>query len=422
MESNRIEYKRELNESLEKVVVSFLNSKEGGVLYLGIDDKTHRALGITKLDDTQLKIKDRLKNNILPSILGLFDIVHEKKDGLDIIKINLASGPEKPYYIKKAGLSESGCYIRVGNSSEPMPSRMIEEYLRKRMTPSLAKIRSPRQDLRFEQLKIYYQESKLTLGDHFLTNLELLDEDGKFNYAAYLLADENGNSIQVAKYSGKDRVDLIESKEYGRVSLIKTCKMVLDKLELENRIQTQITGKERIDTPLWEIVPMREAIINAIVHNDYASELVPKFEIFSDRLEITSAVVVSSGKEQDEFFQGYSKPRNKVLMRVFKDLGIVEFLGSGLPRILQTYPREHFQFSANFLRISLPMSEKSSEKSSEKIRQLLKQNSGVTISELAEELGKTTRAVEKNLKTLQKEGKIKRVGPDKGGHWEVIDG
>ena len=193
--------------------------------------------------------------------------------------------------------------------------------------------------------------------------------------------------------------------------------MVLDKLELENRIQTQITGKERIDTPLWEIVPMRESIINAIVHNDYASELVPKFEIFSDRLEITSAVVVSSGKEQDEFFQGYSKPRNKVLMRVFKDLGIVAFLGSGLPRILQTYPREHFQFSANFLRISLPMSEKSSEK----IRQLLKQNSGVTISELAEELGKTTRAVEKNLKTLQKEGKIKRVGPDKGGHWEVID-
>ena len=166
---------------------------------------------------------------------------------------------------------------------------------------------------------------------------------------------------------------------------------------------------------------MREAIINAIVHNDYASELVPKFEIFSDRLEITSAVVVSSGKEQDEFFQGYSKPRNKVLMRVFKDLGIVEFLGSGLPRILQTYPRDHFQFSANFLRISLPMSEKSSEKTSEKILLKLKIDPKFTISDLATELDTTTRTIERNLKTLQKEGKIKRVGPDKGGHWEVID-
>ncbi len=167
---------------------------------------------------------------------------------------------------------------------------------------------------------------------------------------------------------------------------------------------------------------MREAIINAIVHNDYASELVPKFEIFSDRLEITSAVVVSSGKEQDEFFQGYSKPRNKVLMRVFKDLGIVEFLGSGLPRILQTYPREHFQFSANFLRISLPMSEKSSQKSSQKIVELLQNSPTLTISELGESIGKTPRAVQKHLRVLQKEGKIKRVGPDKGGYWEVISG
>jgi ATP-dependent DNA helicase RecG len=38
------------------------------------------------------------------------------------------------------------------------------------------------------------------------------------------------------------------------------------------------------------------------------------------------------------------------------------------------------------------------------------------------ELGRKTRAVEKDLKTLQKEGKIKRIGPDKGGYWEVISG
>ncbi|WP_341867367.1 ATP-binding protein [Leptospira andrefontaineae] len=146
---------------------------------------------------------------------------------------------------------------------------------------------------------------------------------------------------------------------------------------VSSRIQTQITGKESIDTPLWEIV--------------------------------------SSGKEQEEFFQGYSKPRNKVLMRGFKDFGIVEFLGSGLPRILQTYPRDHFHFSADFLRITLPMSEKSSEK----IAKFLSKNQEATISDLAIETGLATRAVEKTLKNLQSEGKIKRIGPDKGGHWEV---
>ena len=46
---------------------------------------------------------------------------------------------------------------------------------------------------------------------------------------------------------------------------------------------------ERIETPLWNKVALREAVINAIVHNDYSFEVPPKFEIFPDRLEITSA-------------------------------------------------------------------------------------------------------------------------------------
>jgi hypothetical protein len=50
-----------------------------------------------------------------------------------------------------------------------------------------------------------------------------------------LLADENGTSIKVAKYSGTDRVDLIENNEYGYCSLIKATKRVIDKLELENK-------------------------------------------------------------------------------------------------------------------------------------------------------------------------------------------
>ena len=43
------------------------------------------------------------------------------------------------------------------------------------------------------------------------------------------------------------------------------------------------------------------------------------------------------GMTVDEFFEGYSFPRNKELMRVFKDLDLVEHLGSGVPRILTAY-------------------------------------------------------------------------------------
>ena len=118
-ETNRIEFKQKLNDDLEKEVVAFLNYREGGVLYIGIDDDG-KPVGLKDIDALQLKIKDRLKNNIAPSCLGLFDVVVEEIDGSEVIKIIIASGSEKPYYIKKRGISEKGCYIRTGSASEPM--------------------------------------------------------------------------------------------------------------------------------------------------------------------------------------------------------------------------------------------------------------------------------------------------------------
>ena len=97
-ESNRIEIKRKLNDSLEKEVVAFLNYREGGHIYIGIDDSTGTVVGVPDSDAIQLKIKDRIKNNILPSTMGLFDVISEQQDSKDIIKITVASGSEKPYY------------------------------------------------------------------------------------------------------------------------------------------------------------------------------------------------------------------------------------------------------------------------------------------------------------------------------------
>ncbi len=439
-ESNRIEYKRELTDSLEKEVVAFLNYRDGGVIYIGIDGKTGDVYGIQDVDSVQLQIKDRLKNNISPSCLGLFDVIHEVKDGKDTIKIILASGTEKPYYLRRHGMSEKGCFIRVGSASEPMSIKMIEDMFARRIRNSIGRMKSPRQELSFEQLKIYYQEAGLSLNDKFATNLELLTEEGAYNYVAYLLADQNGNSVQVAKYAGSDRIDLLDSKEYGFCCLVKTCKSVLDRLEgVENRVVNKITPGKRISRPYWNPVALREAVINAIIHNDYSSELVPKFEVFSDRLEITSAGAIHTGQEQEDFFAGYSNPRNKALMRVFKDLELVEYLGSGMPRILKAYPRSAYVFSSHFIRTAFPISkdalelekevsgkqatgkssEKGSEKSSEKILEILQNAPETTIFEIAEMLKISTRAVEKNISALQKCGALKRVGGRKEGHWKV---
>lgn len=353
-ETNRIELKQQLTDSLEKEVIAFLNYKEGGAIYIGIN-KQGVAVGVPDSDGDQLKIKDRLKNNIAPSCMGLFDVVSENSNGLDIIKIVIASGSEKPYFIKRFGMTERGCFMRIGTAAEPMPQKLIEDLFAKRTRNSISKIKSNRQDLTFEQLKIYYEATGSKLNDKFATNLELINEDGFLNYVGYLLADHNGTSIKVAKYKGLNRVNLVENNEYGYCSLVKATKQVLDKLELENKTITKITPKERENQRLWNAISLREAVINAIIHNDYTNEVPPKFEIFDDRIEITSAGGLPDALNQEEFFEGVSIPRNKELMRVFRDLAMVEQLGSGVPRILESYPKECFKFSENFLRMTFPV-------------------------------------------------------------------
>lgn len=153
--------------------------------------------------------------------MGLFDLVIEKREEKEVIKLIVAGGYEKPYYIKKYGLSEKGAFIRVGSSSEPMPTRQIEELFSKRVRNSIGKIKSPKSYLQFQQLHIYYQSIGKSLNDQFARNLELLNEDGDFDYVAYLMNDVNNISIQVARYEGLNRVNLIERNEYGYESLIK---------------------------------------------------------------------------------------------------------------------------------------------------------------------------------------------------------
>ncbi|MDY4079011.1 MAG: putative DNA binding domain-containing protein [Clostridium sp.] len=430
-ENNRTEFKVELNEKLEKEVVAFLNNREGGILYIGLDDNGN-PVGISDLDSTQLKIADRIKNNILPSTLGLFDIVSDTVENVPVIKILISSGTEKPYYIKKNGMSPNGCFIRMGTSSQPMTTTMIDDLYSKRIHTTLRNIPSPRQDLTFAQLKIYYQERGLELNDRFANSLELLTPDGKYNYVAYLLADENGVSIKVAKYASTDKVNLIENEEYGYCSLIKATNQVLEKLKIENSTMATVTSTKRIEKNLVESIPMREAVINTIVHSDFSREIPPVFEIFSDRMVFTSYGGLIPGQSEQDFFSCSSMPRNRELMRVFKDVGLVEQLGSGMSRILKAYDKSIFDISEHFIKVQIPFfvsktvpniangDEFGDEIGDEnKILAVLKREPAITAKKLSETLNVSTRKISRIIKTLRENGTITRVGSDRKGYWKI---
>ncbi|MDR3244139.1 MAG: putative DNA binding domain-containing protein [Elusimicrobiota bacterium] len=447
-ETFNLEYKEKLTEDIEKEAVAFLNSK-GGDIYIGMkNDGT--IIGMDNADEVQLKIKDRLINNIRPSIMGLFDIIVELVDDKTIIVIKFASGVETPYYIKQKGRSESGCFIRIGSSCQPMAEEMINGFMSRRHPPSLSKMPSNHQDLTFRQLKIFYEEKGKNLNEHFLQSLDFLIDGIQYNQLAYLFSDVNRVSIRIGKYADTEKLDLIGNEEYGDCSLLKAMHKVLDRLEVENITQARKQGlKPRLEKKLVDKDALREAIINAFAHNDYSRGDTPIFEIFADRFDITSYGALVEGLSKEDFFKGISRPRNREIMRIFKDLELVQ-LGSGMPKIVRKYGKDSFQFFSDVIRISLKFDKemgdkgqdnvegkrttpetilktrekttlKTTLKTTQKIIEAIRVNPNITIPKLSSLLGLSREGIKWNIQILKKQNIIRRTGSKRGGHWEIVE-
>ena len=426
-ESNRVEFKHELNDNLERSVVSFLNYPGGGEILIGIDDEGE-VCGISDPDAVQLKIVDRIRNNIRPQTLGLFDIVLTKVESQNVIQVIISCGQQRPYYIRRRGMTEEGCFIRVGSSAQPITEQMIEELIAKRQQVSLLSMSSPRQNLSFKQLAIYYQEKNLEPTEQFLESLELRQSNGSFNYTAYLLADENSVSLKVAIYAGTSKVDLLETREYGNRCLITATQRLLDRLDSENRTFAKITSKNRLEKERVNTIALREAVINAIVHNDYTKGF-PLVEIYTDRIVVTSCGGLVEGLTETDFFKCRSMPRNRELMRVFRDMELVEQIGSGMSRILKVYDRSIFELTSSFTVVTFPFekafilsNEKIIGKINDKIKttlDVIKDNPTATIVKLSELTGKSQSTISRELKEYQAARLLRREGARKNGQWIV---
>ena len=191
IENSRVEFKTKLVDDLEENIIGFLNSKDGGNIYIGVADNG-KIIGLNgNIDLLQRKIKDRIISNIEPSVLGLFDIEVLETDNKKYLNIIVARGLEKPYHLKGMGMTPDSCFIRIGSSNERMDEHLINKLFRERTKNSLKNIVSPNQNLTFRDLKIYYTEKGFDVGENFEKQLDFYTADGKYNYVAYLLADEN---------------------------------------------------------------------------------------------------------------------------------------------------------------------------------------------------------------------------------------
>lgn len=129
---------------------------------------------------------------------------------------------------------------------------------------------------------------------------------------------------------------------------------------------------------------------------------------------------------------------NPLISRVLTEMELVRELNEGVPRIFEemeaaglpepkivetttnvTVVLYNGKTAANNAQTTEDTTQKTTENATEKIIRILKERPYATAGQLAEELGLTIDGVDYNIRKLKKQGRIVRIGGDKGGHWEI---
>ena len=100
-------------------------------------------------------------------------------------------------------------------------------------------------------------------------------------------------------------------------------------------LSAKIEGLYRTDSYEIPIVALREALINALIHRDYANfgrDI--KVGVYDDIVNIVSPGALPNIVTIEDILRGRSEIRNKVIANVFKELGLIEQWGSGINRIM----------------------------------------------------------------------------------------
>lgn len=189
---------------------------------------------------------------------------------------------------------------------------------------------------------------------------------------------------------------------------------------------------------------IEEAVVNAVYHRSYEIREPVEVRISREDLVVLSFPGADRSIKLSDLQAGKAisrRYRNRRIGEFLKELGLTEGRSTGLSKIFRAMkangsplPEIDTDDDRSYFLLRLPVhpkdlplvtppsviaSGKTSGKTSGKILHHMQENSRVTIPELATALGITERSVERNIHKLQREGMIRRVGPAKGGHWEV---
>lgn len=348
-ESKNIEYKvvvPDKSEKYMKTVVAFANT-QGGRLVIGIDDKTHKIIGVD--NDILFQTMDALTNAISdscePQIIP--DIEPQTVEGKTVIVITVEAGKNRPYYIKSQGKAK-GTYIRVAGTSRPAHQEKISELEMEGARISWDELTCVGYEVTEEATQALCKDiedfrKKAGLSGHNVRKEQLFNwkilknsEGNVLASNAYVLLTSDYfpfSKTQCAVFKGTDRMVFLDKREYTG-PIYKQIESAVEFVLRNIRLGATIDGLVRRESYELPVEAIREMIINAHCHRNLLDESCIQVAIYDDRLEVTSPGGLYNGLTYEEVMRGHSKIRNKLIANIFGQMGLVEAWGSGIRRII----------------------------------------------------------------------------------------
>lgn len=426
LESETLEFKESTVE-LEKGIISLtsmLNKNGHGEVLFGVKDNGD-VVGQDIGKTTFKSISQAIDNYVDPAIISTIE-KRVSSDGRTYISVK-ANGTNRPYACRNV------IYIRTGEEDRRVP--MSE--LRKMFMSSgdnLISSTSNNQELTFNELISILDENGVSHKDNtnLLKSLDLFNSEGTYNLQGQLLSDQNPAVLTVAIFSGLDRTVISHRSEFSGHCLLTEVRRSLEYVESLNETSVEVGSGRRKEQKLFDMDSVREAWINACVHNYWLNATPPTIHIFDDRMEIISFGAKPYWLSDDNFFTGMSQPVNESLMKIFIRVGLSEHTGHGVPVVVDHYGRGCYNLTNTGITVTIPFARERASASlrgqiviltdaERSILDTLRMRPYYTLTDVANSTGLSRSYVGKAVTKLKGFGLVERKGSNKKGLWKVTD-
>jgi len=438
-ENECVEFKTSFGKEVIESIVAFSNTK-GGKVIVGVSDNKKIA-GINVSDESIQNWLNQIKQSTEPQVIP--EITPLLINNKNVVVFDVIEYPIKPVSFKNK------FFKRVANSNHLMSiNEITNEHLRT-INSSWDFYPDPNhsvKDISIEKVngfikKIEQRTQNKTgfKGLVFLSKLEFI-RNNQLSFGAYLLFVKGYcliSDVQVGRF--KSETKIIDSISLN-TDLFSETDEIIAFIKKHLMVEFIITGEpqrtERFDYPLDAI---REIVVNMIVHRDYRDSSGSIIKIFDDRIEFYNPGNLFGGLTIKNLLSGKysSKTRNNLIAKAFKEIGLIERYGSGIMRIQKIcndYRIKEPKFEEVFngfmvtlykekLEDNKNVTDNDTDNDTDRgqiIMNLIKKDSRITLSQLAKKLIVSRSTILREIKDLKANGKLKRIGTEKSGHWEIL--